>query len=345
MRASKRHQQAYERSGSGAAWRPTSSRPSAGSWAAAESSASSRRRTRARTARALREWRLLRRTSRPRAAIPRPTPTSRSRLTAPEEVETPGVATIEGACGVTRDRSRSDVEGHARRQSTDRLVLALVRGDDRLSEDKADDGLPVRVPARDGRGDPRDVRRRRRFDRPRRLRRRRCSRTRGWRKGSLSPERTVTDGTCGAWKQGAITRPGSLTSARRRKATHAPSAAGGSLFRPRSRSGTSSSSRPFTQRRSMPPSSTRTAAEKPLVMRLLRHRTGPDDRRDRRAAPRRERDRLAPRSRALRRACRRARRAGGAGRARRRAPRRGGPRPSSSTIATYDRARSSPTPT
>ena len=73
-----------------------------------------------------------------------------------------------GACGATRDRSRSDVEGHARRRRR-RLVLALVRGDDRLSEEKLETAFQSAFrPATDEEIRD-DVRRRRRFDRPHRL--------------------------------------------------------------------------------------------------------------------------------------------------------------------------------
>jgi len=66
--------------------------------------------------------------------VPRP-PEFPEQLAAPEEVETPGVTTIEGLAG------RLGIDPAATSKAMpvivgDRLVLALVRGDDRLSEEK-----------------------------------------------------------------------------------------------------------------------------------------------------------------------------------------------------------------
>ena len=68
--------------------------------------------------------------------MPRP-PEFPARLDAPEEVETPGVTTIEALAELARDRRGRDVEGDAGREAaTATVVLALVRGDDRLDEAK-----------------------------------------------------------------------------------------------------------------------------------------------------------------------------------------------------------------
>ena len=61
---------------------------------------------------------------------------SPSRLAAPEEVETPGVTTIEGLAELLGIDAVGDVEGAAGGPADGTLVLALVRGDDRLSETK-----------------------------------------------------------------------------------------------------------------------------------------------------------------------------------------------------------------
>ena len=75
-------------------------------------------------------------TSRSRAAS-RARPSSRAASTRREEVETPGVTTIEALAEFLGDRRRRDVEGDARRHATTaRSCSRLVRGDDRLEEAK-----------------------------------------------------------------------------------------------------------------------------------------------------------------------------------------------------------------
>jgi prolyl-tRNA synthetase len=74
-------------------------------------------------------------------AIPR-APVFPDRLDAPEEIETPGVTTIEGLAeflGID-DAATSKAMPVVKDDGT--LVLALVRGDDRLSETKLYDALP-----------------------------------------------------------------------------------------------------------------------------------------------------------------------------------------------------------
>ena len=225
-------------------------------------------------------------------------------------------------------------------------MLALVRGDDRLSEAKLARRARRRVAARDRRGDPRRVRRRRRLARPGRLRGRGRSPTRRCARGSSSPARTATAGTCAASRPAATTSRASPTSASRARATAAP-ICGGALALPDRDRG-----RPHLQlrhpllgaaRRDLP---RRGRPREAAPRRQLRHRPGPHDGRGDRAAPRRARDRrwpaaIAPydvhvvalpgveeRGRGGRRA--RSRRPGAT---------------CSSTTATCGRARSSPTPT
>ena len=227
------------------------------------------------------------------------------------------------------------------------VVLALVRGDDRLEEAKllaalgadARPSTDEEIRAAFG-AEPR-------LARPGRLRGR-GDRRRDAARGAVRRRREPRPaGICAASRRDATSsaRFADICACRRR-ATAARSAAARSRSRPRSRSATSSSS---ARSYSEPLGATfldEDGQEKPLVMGSLRHRPGPRHGRGRRAAPRRERDRLAARDRAVRRARRRARRAPrrsreqaarGAlgGRARRPARR---PRPAR-------RARSSPTPT
>ena len=131
----------------------TSSRRSPGSWAARSRSASSRRRARARTSSCAARTAITSPTSRPPAAIPR-APEFPERLDAPEEIETPGVETIEALADFLRidpaatskampvvvgDRARA--RARPRRRPTER--------------GEADDDLRVRLQAGDRRGDPR----------------------------------------------------------------------------------------------------------------------------------------------------------------------------------------------
>ena len=74
-------------------------------------------------------------------AIPRP-PVFPGRLEAPEEVETPGVATIEGLAEFLTLDAAATSKAMPVVKEDGTLVLALVRGDDRLSDTKLYDALP-----------------------------------------------------------------------------------------------------------------------------------------------------------------------------------------------------------
>src|SRR4051794_40694129 len=65
-----------------------------------------------------------------------------ARLDAPEEIETPGVATIEGLAEFLDVHASATSKAMPVVRSDGTLVLALVRGDDRLSETKLFDALP-----------------------------------------------------------------------------------------------------------------------------------------------------------------------------------------------------------
>src|SRR5439155_18582379 len=64
------------------------------------------------------------------------------RLEAPEEVETPGLATIDGLAGLLTIDEAATSKAMPVVKEDGTLVLALVRGDDRLSETKLYDALP-----------------------------------------------------------------------------------------------------------------------------------------------------------------------------------------------------------
>jgi prolyl-tRNA synthetase len=74
-------------------------------------------------------------------AIPRP-PGFPARLDAPEEIETPGVTTIEGLADFLGIDAAATSKAMPVVKEDRTLVLALVRGDDRLSETKLYDALP-----------------------------------------------------------------------------------------------------------------------------------------------------------------------------------------------------------
>ena len=226
----------------------------------------------------------------------------------------------------------------------DRLVLALVRGDDKLSEGKLETLLRGGVPPGDGRGDPRRLRRRRRLARAGR-RRRRGDRRRG------APRRPVRRRR-ERGRQASPRRPGRprLRADLRR---HPPGQGRRRLPRVRRhaphRDG--DRGRPHLQARHVPLAAVRRDVSgrgrdgEAARHGQLRHRPRAHDGRDRRAVARRERDRVAAGGRAVRRARRRAARAPRRSRCRRpRRSRRPGST-SSSTIATSGRGRSSPTPT
>ena len=177
-----------------------------------------------------------------RAAASRARPSSREPLGAPEEVETPGVTTCEALAEFLGVDLAATSKAMPVTKDDGTVVLALLRGDDRLSESKllsvlGGDSRPV-----DRRGDPRRVRRLRRLARPGRVRRGGARRRDAARGRSSSPARTATAGTSRGVEAGRDYQPRSPTSASRSRATAAPSAAARSRSRPRSRSGTSSTS-------------------------------------------------------------------------------------------------------
>ena len=117
------------------------------------------RRARARTRSSRARTATTRPTWRSRAAIPRP-PEFPQRLDAPEEVETPGVTTIEALARVPRHRPGGDVEGDARREQR-RHARARARPRRRPARGgQAPGGARSGRPARDRRRDPRGLRRR-----------------------------------------------------------------------------------------------------------------------------------------------------------------------------------------
>ena len=225
------------------------------------------------------------------------------------------------------------------------LVLALVRGDDRLSEIEALRRAPRRARAR---------RRTRRSGTPsartaarsaRSASRARSSPTRRSARGSSSPARTATAGICAVSRPAATTSRASPTSAEPKEGDTCPNCGGALHFQTAIEVGHIFN---FGSFYSEPLGATFLDEDghgEAAPRRQLRHRPRPRHGRDRRAAPRRERDRVAARGRAVRRA---RGRAGGSGGDRRAGGRRRCRRPattSSSTTATCGRGRSSPTPT
>ena len=174
--------------------------------------------------------RRLRRRPRGRARACRARRSSRRRSPAPEEVETPGITTLRGprASFLGIDLA-GDLEGDAgRRARTARVVLALVRGDDRLEPAKLAAALGAAVAPVDRGGDPRGLRRRARLARPGRLPgrdRRRRDAARGAVRRRREPHRLAPARRRG---RAATTRRGSPTSACRSRAT-AASRCGGEL--------------------------------------------------------------------------------------------------------------------
>ena len=70
------------------------------------------------------------------------TPSCRSDWTAPEEIETPDVTTIEGLAEFLGIDASATSKAMPVVKEDGTLVLALVRGDDRLSDTKLYDALP-----------------------------------------------------------------------------------------------------------------------------------------------------------------------------------------------------------
>ncbi len=190
--------------------------------------------------------------------VPR-APAFPERLDAPEEVETPGITTIEALAELLGIDPAATSKAMPMVKEDGTVVLALVRGDDRLELGQARRGTAGRRARRRPR--TRSARR----SAPIRARSgrsgstARSSPTRRCATGSSSPARTAPAGTCAASSTAATSRRASPTCACRARATRASSAAARCASRPRSRSATSSSSAPATRCRSRRASSTRTA--------------------------------------------------------------------------------------
>ena len=279
--------------------------------------------------------------------IPRAPAVSRKRSTRPKEVATPGVTTIEALAEMLGIDAAATSKAMPVVKTDGTLVLGLVRGDDRLSEPKM---LGVARAATTGRrrtrrsaprSAPAAARSARSASTSRSSPTRRCAR------GSSSPARTATAGTCSASRRDATTSRASPTSARPARATRAPSAAARSASRPRSRSATSSSSATRYSDAARGDVPRRGRHGEAADRRELRHRPGARHGGRRRAVARRERHRVAGVDRAVRRPRARAarRRGGGARRRPRRSRRRSTRRASTccSTTATSAPERSSRT--
>ena len=161
--------------------------------------------------------------------IPR-APEFPERLDAPGEVETPGVTTIEALAEFLGVDAAATSKAMPVVKQDGTLVLALVRGDDRLEEAKTAAALGSGVPAGDRGRDPRGVRRRPRARSARSATAARSSPTRRCARASSSSARTARAGTCAASSTAATSRRRSPTSASRARATRARSAAGASSF-------------------------------------------------------------------------------------------------------------------
>ena len=150
-------------------------------------------------ARHVRERRL-RGGSRDRAWHPAALRSSRKRREAPEKVETPGVTTIEALAEIARHRRCGDVEGDARSQAG-RHARSGARTRRRPPVRVEDAGCArERLSPRDGRGDPRGFRSRRRLARPGRRRgrgRRRRGAARGPVRRRREPRRLASAGCRG----------------------------------------------------------------------------------------------------------------------------------------------------
>ena len=191
------------------------------------------------------------------SGTPRP-PSFPERLDAPDEIATPGVTTIEALAELLGIDTAATSKAMPVTRDDGAVVLALVRGDDRLSRGEA------RSRRRQGTGgdrgrDPGRVRRGSGVARPGRLRgrdRRRRGAPRGAVRRRREPNRvSPSRRRARARLHRSLRRPARGEA----RATRARAAAARSGSRPRSRSGTSSSSARSTRRRSTPPFSTRRA--------------------------------------------------------------------------------------
>ncbi len=169
-------------------------------------------------------------------------------LDAPEEVETPGVTTIEALAELLGIDPAATSKAMPVVEDDGTLVLVLVRGDDRLVRDEALRRARRRVAAGHRRGDPRRVRRGRGVARPRGF------------EGRVIADETLREGqfVAGANRDGWHLRgveagrdyePEFADLREPREGDVCPSAAGALQFRRRSRSATSSTSAPSTRGR------------------------------------------------------------------------------------------------
>ena len=152
--------------------------------------------------------------------IPR-APTFPDALDAPVEIETPGADTIEKLAAFLEIDEAATSKAMPVTKPDGTVVLALVRGDDRLSEDKLLEALGTDfAPSTED-----EIRAafgaERRLARPGRLRGRGRSPTRRCARGSSSPARTATAGTCAASRRAATTSRASPTSATHEGGRHA----------------------------------------------------------------------------------------------------------------------------
>ncbi len=166
---------------------------------------------------------------------------------------------VRGARRAALDRPRGDDEGDAGRQGRRH---ARARAPARRRPPRGGEaaiGARLRLSTGDRRGDRGGLRRRGRLARPGRIHRpdrRRRDAARGAVRLRREPHRLAPARRGGGPR---LLSPSSRTSASRRRATRARTAAAGSASRSRSRSATSSSSAPATRRRSAPSTWTRTA--------------------------------------------------------------------------------------
>ena len=173
-------------------------------------------------------------------------------LEAPAEIETPDTRTCEALAALLSIDLAATTKAMPVVKDDGTLVLALLRGDDRLEEAKlqaalgtdfrpaTDEEIVAGFGAEGGSLGPVG------FSGP-------VVADETLRRGAVrGRRRTGPVGTCAGSRPAATTSPSSRTSDSRRKATRARRAAAGSASRPRSRSATSSSSAPATPRRSAP---------------------------------------------------------------------------------------------
>ena len=162
--------------------------------------------------------------------VPRAARVPAAAATPPSEVETPGVDTIEALAELLGIDLAATSKAMPMTKDDGTVVLALVRGDDRLEEAKlarrARSGGPARRPRTRSGG----VRRRSRLARPGRVRGRGRSPTRRFARASSSPARTGPAGTCAASSAAATSRPASPTSASRVEGDRCPNCGGALRF-------------------------------------------------------------------------------------------------------------------